>query len=777
MENRRQHEIAEEPSRRLYWEAAIIFATALAVLLLAFSLTRLPQLSDTHNLAGNAVFVLLINLNIILLILLVFLVARNLIKLFYDRRRKLIGAYLRFRLVTAFVAIALFPAILLFCVGVGVMTRSLESVFTTQVEDALEGSLAVVDTFYQLLGNEALSQARTLAAEVAQNDLLAPEQRQALQELVESKRQVLHLGRVMVFSPERTLLANATGTNMAEWERSGIDPALLARVLRREEIRQVRPVAKSEAEIVLGSVPIVGPGPVIGAVVIEYFVPRSLAQQSAQVVSAFREYLHLRILKQPMKTNYVVTMLLVSLVAVFSAIWLGLFLAKKMTVPLQRLAAGTREVAQGHWTYRIEGEAEDEIGTLVVAFNRMTQELQQSHQELEARQRYMEIILANITAGVVSLNRHGEVTTLNRAAEQLLGLSSATAIGQDYREVFPLGEFTEVRRIVRELLPVSMADAHREVASRQGQFKIQRDGHILSLLMTGAPLTDEHQGTLGVVCFFEDVSQIVRVERMEAWREVARRIAHEIKNPLTPIQLAAHRLHRRFAPQITTNAEVFDECINSISFEVEAIKKLVNEFSTFARLPTADHLPEDLNALIQEVMPVFVEAHRDILFTFLPDKSLPALELDREGIRRVVRNVIDNAVAACLAVENGHQPQIIVQTRYLWALGIVQLEISDTGCGIPPEAKARLFEPYFSTKKEGTGLGLAIVATVLADHQGFIRVRDNSPCGSRFIIELPVRKTTWHSLPVGASSHVGTIGPNGHGEEGEWYGRDRFGGG
>jgi two-component system, NtrC family, nitrogen regulation sensor histidine kinase NtrY len=761
VEQDHQQEQPEEHGRRLYWEGAIILATALAVVLLAFSLIRLPELSEASNLASNAAFVLLINLNIILLILLVFLVARNLIKLFYERRRKLLGSHLRFRLVTAFVAISLFPAILLFFIGVGFMTRSLENWVTSQVENTLEGALGVVNTFYAYLGDEALVHAHHVAEEITQSQVLNGERQQRLQGLVEEKRRMLHVGRLMVFSSEHTLLANATSAEWPSHERRGVDTALLDRALGNEEVRQVRPLGK--AEVVCSGVPILIKGQVVGAVIAEYFVPQSAAQQSAQVMHAFREYMHLRILKHPIKTNYVVTMTLVTLVAIFSAVWVGLFLAKKITVPLQRLAAGTREVAQGHWTHRIEGEAEDEIGTLVAAFNRMTGELQQSHHELDARRRYMEIILTNITAGVMSLDRHGFVTTMNRAAERLLGLRAREVIGKDYRAVFAFSEFHEVRKIARELLPEAAGAAGEGGRESQGQLKLRRDGQPVSLFVTGTLLTDEHQEGIGVVYFFEDVTQIVRVERMEAWREVARRIAHEIKNPLTPIQLAAQRLQRRFAPQITDNADVFNECVRSIAHEVDAIKKLVNEFSSFARLPTADHLAENLNVLIQEVIPVFVEAHRDIDFVSAPDLRLPSLELDREGIKRVVRNLLDNAVAACRMAPHGQRQRITVSTRYLWSLGMVQLEVADTGCGIPSEEKDRLFEPYFSTKKEGTGLGLAIVATIVADHQAFIRVHDNDPQGSRFIIELPVRRKARRAPVNVATVQLPLTGTEGHG--------------
>jgi len=741
MENRKRKTALEDQRHRQRWEGVIIVAAAIGAFLFAFFQARLPQVNDSHDLASNVFFVLLINLNIILLVLLVFLVGRNLIKLFYERRRKLLGSHLRFRLVLAFVIISLFPALLLFLVGVGFMTKSIENWFAAQVEDALGGSLAVVNAYYDHLANDALRLSKDLAAEAADTSLSDRRRRRVLLEHMEEQRRLFNLERIDVFTTAREPLLTALRQGSAAAKDSLAEATLVERVLKGEHVRRVRPLGS--AEIVYGGAPILVKEQVIGALLCAYYVPASIARQSTQVADAFREYRHLKILKQPIKSNYIITMSLVTLVAVFSAVWIGLFLAKKISVPLQQLALGTRAVARGHWTHRIEGEGEDEVGTLVAAFNRMTEDLQQSHQELDARRRSMEILLANINAGVVALDRGGRVTTVNRAAERILGINSTVSIGLDYRDVFVAAEFSEVRRIVRDLLSLQPLNAEDVSASEgsQGQLRLNREGQNLSLLMTGTTLTDDHQEIQGVVCFFEDVTQIVRVERMEAWREVACRIAHEIKNPLTPIQLAAERLHRRLAPQIGEDREVFDECVRSISQEVEAIKRLVNEFSTFARLPAADHRPEDLNVLVQEMIALFNTAHRDLTFVWRPDKNLPALELDREGMKRVLRNLLDNAVAACREVMNGVPGQIEVSTRYFRPLGIVRLEVADNGCGIPLEVKDRLFEPYFSTKKEGTGLGLAIVATVVADHQAFIRVRDNQPRGSRFIIELPVRRS------------------------------------
>ncbi len=729
----------EEHKRRQFWEVVVIFAAALGVFLFAFLQSRSPQLSDGESLISNIIFILLINLNIILLVLLVFLVGRNLLKLLYERRRKLLGAHLRSRLVLAFLGISLFPAVLLFFIGVGFLTKSIENWFALRVEGSLSSSLEVVDSVYARLADETLTHARAIARTIISQELLEPPHFERLQSRMNSEQYERDLAQLVVYSAALTLVAHAPETS-GTLTAPQLGEALLERVRSEvEEVQQIVPL--EQAELVYGGVPVISGGHLAGVVVASTQVPADVVRQGAQVVEALDEYRQLRILKQPIKNNYVITMFLVTLVVIFSAIWVGLYLAKKIAVPLQQLSAATREVAQGHWAHRIEGEGEDEIGTLVSAFNRMTVDLQQSHQELEARRRYMEILLGNINAGVVSFDRDGRLSTLNRAAEQLLRLQADSVIGQDYRDVFSASEFQEVQRIVQELLLVQHGNGNAVSQEQRGQLRLDRDGHVYSLLITGTPLPDDREHALGVLCFFEDVTQIVQVERMEAWREVARRIAHEIKNPLTPIQLAAQRLQRRFGPQIADGSEVFDECVQSIAHEVDAIKKLVNEFSTFARLPAGKQSLHDLNALAQETIVLIAEAYRDLDVAFVPDRSLPLFELDREGMRRVLRNLLDNAVVACREGTDGMQGHIEVATRYLRPLGIARIEIADNGCGIPPDVKQRLFEPYFSTKKDGTGLGLAIVATVVADHQAFIRVRDNTPRGSRFIIEMPVRSS------------------------------------
>jgi two-component system, NtrC family, nitrogen regulation sensor histidine kinase NtrY len=728
---------AERQRRR---EGLIILSAALAVLLFAFFETRLPQFSSSNSLTNNVIFFLLINLNIILLVLLVFLVARNLMKLVFERRRRMLGSHLRTRLVLAFLAVSIFPAVLIFLVALGFMTSSIENWFNVQVEGSLSGSLEVAQAYYRNASENALVHARQLAERVHNDDLLTAGGRERLPDFVAAKQREYNVGTVQVFAIDRQLAALARADEMPGDAALAASSSLLTAAL--EGRAETRIQSMGRGDVIRAAVPVKGPRGVEGAVVVEYFVPESVAARSADIARAFQEYRQLKILKQPITSNYIVTLVLVTLLVIFCATWMGFYLAKGITVPIQKLAEGTREVAQGNWQYRIGlGDAtqvapDDEFGTLVTAFNQMTADLETSHVELEKRRRTMETILAELTAGVVALGSDGRVTTLNQAAERLLGIDRANVIGHDYMAVFARTDLGPAREVLAELRAgVSLAAAGGRV---ERQMKLLASGRMLTLVLTATMLRDDAGQPLGALLFCEDVTEIVKVQRMEAWREVARRIAHEIKNPLTPIQLSAQRLHKRYAAQLKEDGTLFEECTRTIVRQVEELKTLVNEFATFARLPAGEHTPEDLNELVDEAMVLFREGHREIDFSFDRDPALPRLPLDREGIKRAVINMLDNAVAACDGASDG-VPRIDVRTRYHRAHGIVALEVADTGCGIKPEERGRLFEPYFSTKQGGTGLGLAIVSTIVADHQGFVRVKDNEPQGSRFVVELPVK--------------------------------------
>ena len=728
-----------DPQRRR--EGLIILCTALVVLIFAFFETRLPQFSSGNSVTNNVIFFLLINLNIILLVLLVFLVARNLLKLLFERRRRMLGSRMRSRLVVAFLGISVLPAILIFLVALGFMTGSVDHWFNAQIENSLSGSLEVAQAYYQRATETALHHANALAERIREEDLLGRGTEQRLAEMVAEKRQEYDLGGVEVFGTDRRqrALAVADGGPGSDMALRRTSPLLTAALAGRAGTR-IQPAG--DGDIVRAAVPVSSPEGVTGAVVANYFVPESVANRSAEIARSFREYRQLKILKQPITNNYIVTLVLVTLLVIFGATWMGLYLAKGITVPIQKLAEGTREVAHGNWQYRIGlGDTEqvapdDEFGTLVASFNHMTADLETINLELERRRRYMETILANMTAGVVSLDQIGRITTVNEAAERLLGVYRRDAVGHEFATVFARPHLNAARQLVEELRSKGRRDGAPACAERP--MKLLTGGRVLTIVLTATMLRDDAGEPVGAVLFFEDVTEIVKVQRMEAWREVARRIAHEIKNPLTPIQLSAQRLHKRYAERLKDDGPLFEECTRTIIRQVDELKALVNEFATFARLPAGEHTTEDLNVLVGEAMVLFEQGHREIKFTFEPDRELPLLPLDREGIKRAIINMLDNAVAACEFV-NGVDPCIDVRTRYHREHGIVALEVADTGSGIAPDVRARLFEPYFSTKQGGTGLGLAIVSTIVADHQGFVRVKENEPRGSRFVVELPVK--------------------------------------
>jgi two-component system nitrogen regulation sensor histidine kinase NtrY len=458
-----------------------------------------------------------------------------------------------------------------------------------------------------------------------------------------------------------------------------------------------------------------------------------------------------KIYKSPLKTSYVTILTTITLLVVFAATWLGIHLSREIAVPLHSLAGAAKAVAGGDLDITVPDPGSDEIGEVVSAFNSMTGELKASRAklqaanddlkasivELEQRRRYMEVVLTNIAAGVVALDRDGRFSAMNDAAARLLAVDPATVIGKRYREVLPGSVLEIAREFLRELEPPEgPADAPGRTASASRQVPISIKGEIKQVLITVTALRDSSLGYLGMVVVLDDLTPILRAQRVAAWREVARRIAHEIKNPLTPVQLSAQRLRRRFSEQIGEGKEIFDECTTTIERQVDELRRMVNEFSEFARMPEARLLPGDLNATVAEAVSLYKNAHAGIRIELTADAAVPSFDLDREQIKRAVINLLDNA---CAAVADGAGTEVTVSTDYDRAIGIVRLTIADDGAGMSDDVKSRLFEPYFSTKKGGTGLGLTIVHRIVADHEGFIRVQENRPKGTRFVIELPAK--------------------------------------
>ncbi len=308
----------------------------------------------------------------------------------------------------------------------------------------------------------------------------------------------------------------------------------------------------------------------------------------------------------------------------------------------------------------------------------------------------------------------------------MLQFKGNQVLGKDFRNVIPKQYQPKIMELLKELF-------HSEKGTVRQQLTIPIGSEKYTLMINLATLRDNQNRFLGTVVVFDDLTQLFKAQRMAAWREVARRIAHEIKNPLTPIQLSAQRLRRKYLDRFNSEDKVFDECTQMINQQVDELKNLVNEFSNFARMPAIKPSENNLNDVIKDCLTLYREAHKNITFKKVLDENLPVTKFDREQIKRVLINLLENSVSAI-----DDEGEILLETDYNQELQIISVSVADSGCGIPPEDKSRLFEPYFSTKKTGTGLGLAIVSTIISDHGGYIRVRDNKPQGTIFTIELPV---------------------------------------
>ena len=696
---------------------------------------------------NNLLIISLISLNILLILLLIFLVLRNVVKLIFERKKNVLGSKLRTKLVLAFVTFSLVPTILLFFAATRFITSSIESWFSMQVEGSLHESLVVAQLYYQNTSNNVLHYARQIRQGLMPQWILDGRNQALMADFLKNKRAEYNLEAVGVYTNLLGKPVAAYGSNIPAESLPVLEKKILQETLRGQETTKIHSL--KQGDLIRGLIPIFSPQNPregIGVVMVDYFVPQSLVSRITEISSAFEEYKQLRMVKHPILSSYIATLSLVTLLIIFGATWFGLYLAKGITDPIEKLADGTQKIIQGNLDFQIGKTSEDEFGTLVDSFNRMTQDLKASNiqvekahtqlrktnTELDQRRRYMEIVLRDVGAGVISIDTDGRIRTINKSAEKILGIPAESALGEKYDEVL------QSEHIVAQELVNAINQAEKHSITQQVKLTVRNE--TLTLLVKIANLRDEENRYLGMVMVLDDLTQLQKAQRAAAWREVARRIAHEIKNPLTPIQLSAQRLRKRYLNQFAEDGVIFDECTKTIITQVEELKTLVNEFSSFARMPAANPVPNNLNEIIREALVLYEEGHKPIGFHFKPDEQIPVFNLDKEQIKRVMVNLLDNAVAAVDAVKRETPDgKITVETLLDPFMNLARIEVADNGCGISPEDKPLLFEPYFSTKASGTGLGLAIVNTIVSDHDGYIRVKDNFPQGSRFIIELPIK--------------------------------------
>ena len=737
-----EFDAAEERRRRR--ERALIVAIAVFSTLLLVGVPRLMRQERITAGPGDLILWLLINLNAVLILLMLFLLIRNVVKLVFERRRGVLGSKLRAKLVLAFVLLSLAPTIFLFTFAVRFVSQGLDDWFDKKVEESLEGALEVAQVFYKEQTARLEAQATYMSRWIRDERLLKQDKLGVLEAYLELKRAEFVFGSIDVIGPDGDPVMGVLEPNGSPpLDRAGWQP-LVDAALEGRAVTRVVPVeedppiedgadegaVQTVADLVQAAVPIFSTyrtDEPVAVLVVSQWVPQSLDATLRRIERNFTDYKHFAHLEVQVKQVYTALFVAVTLLVIFAATWFGFYFSKSLTGPVGELAAATQRVASGDLDVQLVATADDEIGSLVHSFNAMTEELRQSHAELEDRRRYTETVLRHVAAGVVSVDQRGRVTTLNKSAERLLDVKAKDSLDRPYRVLLESDQRSAVRHLVREL-----GQARQDTIERQIQLFVR--GQSLTLLASVTRLRDEEGNFFGLVFVFEDLTQLLKAQRMAAWREVARRIAHEIKNPLTPIQLSAQRIQNRYQ-HLGEEGEVLQECTGTIVSQVEELKALVNEFTNFARMPAANPRPNELNEIVAEALTLHETGHEQIQFTTQLDPDLPRFNIDGEQMKRAVINLVENAVQAL----GGDPGEIEVSTHFNKLLDIARIEISDSGPGIPPEIRPRLFEPYFSTKRGGSGLGLAIVSTIVADHSGYIRLRDRKPHGTTFVIELPIR--------------------------------------
>ena len=693
---------------------------------------------------------------LIMLLALGFILARNVITLVVERRRAVPFARFRAKLVAALVGMTLIPSVLVLIVGSEVIRNSAERWFSAPIDDVLTSAHTIARGVYQDQQAALEARARRLAVRLAEVDLGVTDEAD-IRRLVEALEVPAGAGVVDVYRVGVDATGSPTASRIVEvpapflppgYSRASADALAASRASGSAETGAVEPLDDG-AELLRAAAVIrrTPDGPVVGVVVASSALSGDLTQHTRRIEGAYEAYEQLRVLARPVAAVYLSFFLMTTLMILIAATWLGLYIAKRIGRPVQLLADGAQRIGTGQLDHRIEPESSDEFGAMVEAFNTMAEELSASQRtlvrsrgdlehktrEAERRRRYIETILERIATGVVSIDAAGRLSTVNAAAARLLDID-ATVVGQPAATVFERPDLAPLGSMLREARRGVLARTVKEVS-------LARDGRECHLAVAATSLPGEHELD-GVVMVFDDVTPLFRAQRVAAWRDVARRLAHEIKNPLTPIQLCAERLRRNLSGAPAQAKALVDECTATIIGEVEALKGLVDEFSHFARLPSPKAVPADLNALLSDTLAIYDGLFEDITLQRAFQTGLPLVRIDPDQIQRVVVNLVDNAVAA-LEGKTGltgavtAQGVIRIETQLDATNGVARVTVSDNGPGISDVDREKLFLPYFSTKGRGSGLGLAIVRRIVIEHGGSIEVTDNAPSGTRFTVELP----------------------------------------
>jgi two-component system nitrogen regulation sensor histidine kinase NtrY len=685
--------------------------------------------------------------NIILILTILFVLLRNVFKLLIERRHRILGSTFKFKLVATYVGLSLIPVLLLFAIAAELLQGSIDRWFNTPLVPALARGNAVAQALYDRIEQTGLRDARRTLSEIEGIDLQRAEDRPRLTRRLQELRAEEELDLLAVYEGTdfvHAVLDSQSGmTDLPEPGRDFLNEA----ANKGRAVRVDLPPGRG-GRLVLTAVasarPPDGEAPQKPQVIVVAgsLIDPVLAEQRDTLVQDFQTFRQIEVQKDDLRSSHILIFLMVTLLILLASSWVGLYLAKRVTVPIQALAEGTKQISSGDLSHRVDVEADDELGVLVDSFNRMTAELEANKGQLERSNRELvttnqriaaeralfAAVLANVAAGVVSADSEGRIFLCNDAALKMLRQREEEVIGCLAEEAWPDPERSKLAALLRK--DGGRGDGFGRTAQ---EIHLHLGGELKTFEAKVTALIGAGGVVQGRVLVLEELTELIQAQQLAAWNEAARRIAHEIKNPLTPIRLSAERLlykHRQGDPGL---GKAIEDGVSIIVREVVNLQGMVDEFSRYARMPRPRPTRVDLGRRVGDTLNLYRDLKPGVEVKSEIAPEVAEVWLDAEQIRRALINLLDNAVEATDAPGR----VTVAALRSDHNGGSVRIRVADTGRGIPPEARDKLFLPYFSTKGRGTGLGLAIVHRIVTDHQGTIQVEDNLPQGTVFTVDLP----------------------------------------
>ncbi len=730
--------------RRLVYTTVGVLGVVLAIIAL-FLLSQTAQNSEEFDRRAN----LILSINAAGLLILFLLLAGNLVRLVREYRAHVPGSKLKARMVTMFVGLAVIPLLVVFYFSMQFINRGIDTWFDVQVEQGLEDALALSRAALDMQMRSNLNATGQIAQRLRETS--GPD----IAYQISQFRSDVSAKEITVFGRNRQILATSSDQTTGNLPSPPTEEVLMQIRQNRPSVR-LEPLARGSYEV-RTAVPLLAENrpEIVGVVRARFPVSERVARMADNVDSSYTEYKGLVFLREPLKQTFSLTLTIVLMISLLASVYGALILSRRLVAPIQNLVAGTRAVAKGDFDTRLPTPARDEIGFLVSSFNDMTQRLSaarreasQSQAQVEAERENLEIILARLSTGVVSLEADLRVRTANQAAGAILNEDLESQVGES------LADIARANPLLEQLVDVIRVHAMRNESEWREQIVLRGEvgRRVLNCACTTLPGDDDHQP--GFVVVFDDITGLLQAQRDAAWGEVARRLAHEIKNPLTPIQLSAERMRRKYLTSLPRDdAEILDRATHTIVQQVEAMKEMVNAFSEYARAPDIDISLAPVDELVQEVIELYRAQESRVKIVLTMDSDLPPIEVDVGRMRQILHNLLRNSIEALEGSEDG-RVDVHVHESDFNDVPIIEIVVHDNGPGFQPGTISQVFDPYVTTKPKGTGLGLAIVKKLVEEHVGLIDAVNGEDGGASITIKLPLDEAAREAMLVLLPGHA-----------------------